>query len=261
MVNVKDDLTGRQFGRLTVIEQIEDYVDNKGKHYARWSCRCSCDKNKIIIVRGSDLKNNHTSSCGCLAAEKSADRLRLQHKTNNYSELYSDKYGNYYIGLTTNTNNEFFIDADDYDKIKDYCWIEHVLSNGYHALEARDRETGKNIRMHWIIVGKQYDHEDRNPLNNRKYNLRKATQKDNARNISMHKNNTSGVMGVFWHKKNNTWIAEIGVDNDLIYLGSFISKKDAITARLSAESKYFGEFAPQRHLFEQYGIVMEAKDD
>lgn len=35
MVNVKDDLTGRQFGRLTVLSQAEDYIDSKGKHYAR----------------------------------------------------------------------------------------------------------------------------------------------------------------------------------------------------------------------------------
>lgn len=261
MVKVKEDLTGRIFGRLTVIKQVDDYIDNRGKHYARWMCRCSCGENKIVIVRGSDLKNGHTLSCGCLTAEKSADRLRSRHKTNSYSKLCSDEYGDYYIGLTTNTNNEFFIDADDYDKIKDYCWIEHILSNGYHALEARDRDSGKNIRMHWVIVGKQYDHEDRNPLNNRKYNLRKATQKDNVRNISMQKNNTSGIMGVFWHKKNNTWFAEIGVDNNSIYLGSFINKNDAIKARLSAELKYFQEFAPQRHLFRQYGIITEEKNE
>lgn len=257
MVKVKEDLTGQQFERLTVIKQTDDYIDSSGKHYARWICQCSCNEHKVIAVRGSDLKNKHCLSCGCLAKEKSADRLREQHKTNNYSELYSDEYGNYYVGFTTNTNKEFFVDEDDYDKIKDYCWCEHILTNGYHALEARDKETNKIIRMHWIIVGKRYDHKDRNPLNNRKYNLRKATQKDNTRNISMQRNNTSGVMGVFWHKKNKTWLVKIGVNNNSIYLGSFTNKEEAIRVRLSAELKYFGEFAPQRHLFEQYGIVAE----
>ena len=33
--------------------------------------------------------------------------------------------------------------------------------------------------------------------------------------------------------------------------------EDAIKARLEAEKKYFGEFAPQRHLFEQYGITQQ----
>ena len=255
MVKTKEDLTGQQFGRLTVIMQTDDYIDGNGKHYAQWVCSCSCDEHKIVTVRGSDLKNKHSSSCGCLTREKAADRLRLRHKTNNYSELRSDEYGSYYVGFTTNTNKEFFVDEDDYDKIKNYCWVEHVLTNGYHSLEARDRETNKNIRMHWVIVGKQYDHKDRNPLNNRKYNLRQATQRDNVRNISMQRNNTSGVMGVFWHKKNQTWMAKIGVNEKLIYLGSFINKEDAIRVRLNAELKYFGEFAPQRHLFNQYGII------
>ena len=32
------------------------------------------------------------------------------------------------------------------------------------------------------------------------------------------------------------------------------TKKDAIIARLKAEKEHYGEFAPQRHLFAQYGI-------
>ena len=38
-------------------------------------------------------------------------------------------------------------------------------------------------------------------------------------------------------------------------LGRFSDKEDAIKARLQAEAKYFKEFAPQRHLFKQYGIL------
>jgi len=44
------------------------------------------------------------------------------------------------------------------------------------------------------------------------------------------------------------------VDEQDIYIGLFDNKDDAIKARLKAEKKYFGEFAPQRHLFEQYEI-------
>lgn len=35
-----------------------------------------------------------------------------------------------------------------------------------------------------------------------------------------------------------------------------IKKDDAIKARLNVEVKYFGEFAPQKHLYKQYGITM-----
>lgn len=43
-------------------------------------------------------------------------------------------------------------------------------------------------------------------------------------------------------------------------LGKFINKKDAIVARLKAEKEYFGEFAPQRRLFEEYGIEYFEED-
>lgn len=40
MVKVKEDLTGKTFGLLTVIEQADDYVaPTSGKHYARWRCQ------------------------------------------------------------------------------------------------------------------------------------------------------------------------------------------------------------------------------
>jgi hypothetical protein len=44
------------------------------------------------------------------------------------------------------------------------------------------------------------------------------------------------------------------IDAKQIHLGMFENKEDAIKARLEAEAKYFGDFAPQRHLFEQYKI-------
>lgn len=55
-------------------------------------------------------------------------------------------------------------------------------------------------------------------------------------------------------------MARIVLDKKDIYLGRYSNKEDAIKARLEAEIKYFGEFAPQRHLFEQYGIGINGSD-
>ena len=52
------DLTGQQFGRLTVIKRIPKNNKGKGSEYL---CRCDCGIEKII--RASDLKNG-TKSCG-----------------------------------------------------------------------------------------------------------------------------------------------------------------------------------------------------
>ena len=71
------------------------------------------------------------------------------------------------------------------------------------------------------------------------------------------KNNSSGVTGIHFDKKISKWVARIQCENKRINLGRFNEKIDAIKARLRAEIKYFGEFAPQKHLFQKYGIIIQ----
>lgn len=56
-------------------------------------------------------------------------------------------------------------------------------------------------------------------------------------------------------------IAQITVNYKNKRLGVYQNKKDAIRARLKSEIEYFGEFAPQRHLFKEYGIEDEFLED
>lgn len=252
MVKVKEDLTGKTFGRLTVIKQVEDHICPCGRHMDQWLCECSCEHKAQIIVMGNSLKKqNGTRSCGCLRTEFAKN---LNKTSNKFIVNLEDKYGLYGIGYCVNTGNEFYFDMTDYDIIKNYTWHEHVnQKDNYHSLETTN-ELSKKIRMHYLLIGKYCDHADRNPLNNRRYNLRIATHKDNARNHNKQKNNTSGIIGVGWDKACNKWVAYIGLDNKTKKLGRFTNKTDAILERLKAEYELFGEFAPQRHLFEQYKI-------
>lgn len=55
------DLKGQKFGLLTVIER----GPNTKKGESQWYCNCDCGT-KDVLVRGYYLKNNHTSSCGCV---------------------------------------------------------------------------------------------------------------------------------------------------------------------------------------------------
>lgn len=258
MVKVREDLTGRTFGKLIVLHQVEDYITPKGKHYARWLCECSCAEKNQVVVWGINLtkKNNPTNSCGCIRAERIKQTKRESKKYNDYNLL-----GEYGIGWTSNTRKEFYFDLEDYDKIKNYYWSEQIAPNGYGSLVAWDSNERKVIKMSYLLGFKKYDHINRNPLDNRKENFREANQKENARNRSIPKNNTSGIIGVHWCTKTEKWIAQIRVNNSLIYLGSFKNKEDAIVVRLKAELKYWGvEFAPQRHLFEEYGIDNNMED-
>ncbi len=64
------DLTGKVFGRLTVLRREEQ---KNGTGY--WRCRCECGRE--TVVRYLYLISGHTKSCGCLQKEKIVDNLRL----------------------------------------------------------------------------------------------------------------------------------------------------------------------------------------
>lgn len=250
MVNVKEDMTGwvmAEHGvpdsKLTVLEQTDDYITPNGNRYAQYLCKCNCEANSIFAARASEIKSGRIKTCGC-----NPYRNSVQRKHNKY-----DLSGYYGIGWTTNTNKEFYFDLEDYDKIKDYCWLENPY--GY-IVSSTIKPTPL---MHRIVMnavdGKiKVDHINHNRADNRKFNLRKVTQRENRRNTSISKSNTSGIIGVSWRKEINKWQAYIGINDKHLYLGSFANKQDAIRCRLEAEAKYGGKYAPQRHLFEEYDI-------
>ena len=250
MVRVKDDLTGMVFGRLTVLEQTEDYIKKSGIHEAQWLCKCSCGKEEPVKALGQSLKNGTKQSCGCLQREWARKSRQDAHKTNIYD--LSDEYG---IGWTSNTNREFYFDLEDYDKIKDYCWSESTdTKKQYSWLVAYDVNSGKNVKMHQLLCGNNCDHKNRNTLDNRRANLRSSTFSENMQNRRLFKNNKSGVTGVCWRPKENMWQVYINVNQKRKHLGWCSDKTEAIKIRLQAEADYYKEFAPQKHLFEQYGI-------
>lgn len=253
MIKTKEDLTNKQFGKLTVIKQTDDYVSPQGVRKAQWLCQCECGSEPKIILQES-LKNLRTTSCGCNHTEYLCQKNKEGHKTNEYSDKQEDQNGCYYIGIAHNTGTKFYIDDIDFEKIQPYCWSEQVDSKGYHYLSTNDPNTRKTLKIQWLIVGKNYDHIDRNALNNRRYNLRQATTSQQQFNQKKQSNNTSGYIGVYWNKNNKRWFAQLGINNQDIHLGYFDNKEDALIARLKAEKKYCGEFAPQKDLFKQYNI-------
>lgn len=258
MVKVRIDMTGWKMwehgipdSRLMVIERADDNKHNQ----AQWLCECNCEKHNKVVVIGTQLRRGQVKSCGCLQYETALRNFSAKRKTNESSMNKYDLSGDYGIGWTSNTNQEFYFDLIDYNLIKDYYWCEYInTANGYHSLRTNDIKSGKMVLMTTILGCKYYDHIDRNPLNCRRSNLRQATQQENMFNRSKMKNNTSGIIGVSWCKGACKWVANIGVNYQRIHLGYFNNKADAIKARLLAEIEYFGDFAPQKHLFNEYEI-------
>ena len=54
------DITGKTFGKWTVIKRAE----NDKYKSARWLCRCECGNEHI--VRGADLRSGKSKNCGCV---------------------------------------------------------------------------------------------------------------------------------------------------------------------------------------------------
>lgn len=79
------DLTGLQFGRLTVIAKAKPSIRTDGKPRTRWRCRCECGNE--IIVNGDNLTRGNTVSCGCYQKDITSNIKKTHGKTN--TRLYS----------------------------------------------------------------------------------------------------------------------------------------------------------------------------
>jgi len=102
---------------------------------------------------------------------------------------------------------------------------------------------GKNVLVHqlvWLwhygyIPENEIDHIDRNRANNRIENLREVSRTCNARNLTTPSNNTSGVKGLSWYKRQNIWEAHISKKGIKIHIGRSEDYVEAVAMRLAAE--------------------------
>lgn len=227
-----NDYINKTFDRLTGVEFLG--VEN-GDSMMRWRCECG----NIIDLPITRVKNGYVRSCGCLAKELAAKRLK---KTNKY-----DISGDYGVGYTS-SGYKFYFDLEDYEKIKDFCW--HCHRDGYLRTRVDVYPDGKNhyeLMHRWVLDLKdtdvEVDHIDGSVFDNRKSNLRIVNSDDNAKNLKLYKNNKSGHKGVSFSKRENKWKAYIGGDKCKVHLGTFLLYEDAVRARERAEAEYFGDYS------------------
>lgn len=68
------DLTGKRFGRLTVVS----LGTPRRKGRLMWNCVCDCGKTRAIM--SDSLLQGRTNSCGCIRIEKSVFNLKHQQR-------------------------------------------------------------------------------------------------------------------------------------------------------------------------------------
>ena len=141
------------------------------------------------------------------------------------------------------TNGSYaIVDNEDYELLSKYKWASQ---NGYAARSTLVHENrSDNLRrmlMHREIMGarkgQEIDHINRNPLDNRKSNLRFCTRSINNHNMGAKKNSRSGVKGVYFQKGVNKWHVQIMVERSRYYLGLF----ENLTAAKEAYTQAFKE--------------------
>lgn len=156
----------------------------------------------------------------------------------NYAEmLIYDKDGN--------EKTRILISLEDVEKVKPYKWQMHSEKGGYIA--SKSFEGRKKVYLHRYLLDAQknevVDHINHDTLDNRRCNLRKCSYSQNMMNTRKPSDNTSGYKGVSWNKCKHKWEAYIQLDRKKVKLGCFVNKEDAISARIEAETKYYGEFS------------------
>lgn len=140
------------------------------------------------------------------------------------------------------------VDDDDYEELSKYKWYAVGHKGQEYAARCGKRNETHHIRMHRVLLhapnGLQVDHINGDRLDNRKSNLRLATQAENSRNrCKFPKPALSRYKGVTYHKRDKVWQASIKVSGKQIYIGSFCTEKEAAAAYNEAALRYHGPYA------------------
>lgn len=99
-------------------------------------------------------------------------------------------------------------------------------------------------RLAWLYVyekmpEKEIDHINEIRDDNRMCNLRLANHQENGQNQSNPRtHNTSGFLGVSWHKCGKKWRAYITLNGKIKHLGYFNTAEEAHAAYLCAKREY-----------------------
>lgn len=138
-----EDLTGRRFGKLVVLE----YVGTNKNRRSIWKCQCDCGI--IKNISGYDLKMGKTKSCNCLGDSKEESFIRSFLEKNNIS--YIKEYS--FPDLKTSKGGYPRFDFAIFSKDGLYCLIEYQGIQHYKIYSGDfgdyEREVTDNLKKEY----------------------------------------------------------------------------------------------------------------
>ena len=169
----RKDLTGEIFGQLTVLGFA--YIKNQTTY---WHCKCVCGNE--IIVRGADLKNGHTSSCGCVLSIGELNIMKILnncdikflHNKGYFKDLVSDsglplRYDFIifneevpvrlieFDGPQHNKPNDLF-GVDEFEKLQKYDTLKNQYALSHNIPLVRIPYTKRNNLILEDLLGDQF---------------------------------------------------------------------------------------------------------
>lgn len=191
-----DNLTGKKYGRLTVLGLSE----KKSGRKSYWVCECECGNKKL--VRSDCLKKGQVQSCGCMKKEQ--DRVNLGRTTHGDTPVGSHKrLWQIWQGMKQRTSNQNKKSYAKYggrgitvcDEWRDsyIAFKEWAFANGYD----------ENLTIERIDVNGNYEPG----------NCRWATQKEQC-------NNRRSNVLIEWQGKTQNieqWAEETGIAYSVLH--------------------------------------------
>lgn len=215
------DLTGRTLGTVKILGRTQPKISVHSS--VVWDCLCICGN--ITQFNSSQLSTLKLPNCGCLRNMEAPPNEAPR--------------GSRWIALTK--GKYALVDEADYDAVSQHSWTAFPTKN-YQYFYASNLHLG---RMHRWLVGAArgvlVDHKDRNPLNNRRDNLRVCTYRQNSQNKGRRSDSRAPFKGIHW--RSGYWDASIQINGKTHQLGRFTDPESAAIAYDSAAKEHYGEFA------------------
>ncbi|MFC1738189.1 HNH endonuclease [Planctomycetota bacterium] len=160
------------------------------------------------------------------------------------------RYGYRFRRIRLTRGKYAIVDAEDFEGLNEYKW--HCTYHGY-ATRIIYKETVKgkkaiSIYMHRLLCpapeGMIVDHINRNSLDNRKVNLRAATQKQNVWNRKfLRRRGKSQYNGIRWDNNREKWQVRLMINGQRKSFGYYADEIEAAKVYDRAAKKYRGEYA------------------
>jgi len=160
------------------------------------------------------------------------------------------RYGYTFRRIKLTQGRYAIVDPEDFERLNQYKW--HCTHYGY-ATRAVPDTSGKGRRqaavyMHNVVCpapeGMITDHINRNPLDNRKANLRPATQRQNVWNRKFaRKGARTRYNGIRWDKNRRKWQVRLAISGKRESFGYYADEVEAAKAYDRVAKQHRGEFA------------------